>query len=1015
MKCRKNVKNLSTAEKNAFVQAINLLKNEPSVLNPGGQNRYDDFVKVHFDTMNAASDWTHGDSAFFPWHRELLYQFELELDRVVPGVTIPYWDWTRHQESTDDGFPFVHNFIGVDGDDAASDQVEREPGAGSPYPYEFDPEDWDIVVKDNAANSSRLRRAFGERADAPNLPENDTAVEGVDTSFREALASTNYLQLRQRSEIDHHNLVHRWVGGNMLQASSPNDPVFFMHHAAIDRMWTIWQENNPALTPYVNTSGAAGHGLNDDMIFNFAANPVPWSDITRPVDVIDSHAMHADSIWYETDLPEIFDVPAPTLNFGMVPEGLTQYRAARFQVRACRPLRFRITGVPDNVTTNFDTTPLGVEYTVMPSADLSPVDVYVWFQFTASGPSPDASVIIEADFLDDEGYYAANEGDFFSLGTFNITLTAAVQPREDNAVVMVLDRSGSMEASAGGGSTRSSLMKSAVGVFHTLMLPGDEFGVVSFDDLVDDLLPLTTQGAGLGTTLTGSGLDPRGNTAIGQGIQLGSSMLASATHSNRSMIVLTDGNENVPPDVADLPAGVITNRTYAIGFGLPGGVSDMALNQITQNTGGDLVITGALSDLDEQFQLSKYFIQILAGVSSANVILDPGGELGWDIEHKIAFQVTETDIEIDVISLSAFPQIIEFWLETPSGDMIRPADAGGLPNIDYQIAENIGFYRLQLPALPGNPGNSHMGTWIAHLRLAAREKIKKLLDSQRSDTPSTKNSGGLREIFERGVLPYQVVVHARSNLDFSATLRQKSLEPGAILNLEAKLSEYGVPYQGSADIRAQVIRPDRSEIDITLLKTEAGVYAATITAGEAGIYSVRIRAAGTTSGGSPFTREKTVTASVFAGGDTPRNNLQPDNGNVFLCHLIECLLRDESVQRWMKRHELDTESLRKCVTHACRSGGIKHSTAHSGAGIANTTQTRLDTDQIVGVVRRELLATHPEQLMRQAADPVKSPIREATVERKVVKDRKELFQMSATAAEAMKTTHRKSKKPKNSK
>ena len=83
MKCRKNVKNLSPAEREIFARAVNLLKNEPSVVNPGGQNRYDDFAKAHLDTMTAGADWTHGDSAFFPWHRELIYHFELELDRMV--------------------------------------------------------------------------------------------------------------------------------------------------------------------------------------------------------------------------------------------------------------------------------------------------------------------------------------------------------------------------------------------------------------------------------------------------------------------------------------------------------------------------------------------------------------------------------------------------------------------------------------------------------------------------------------------------------------------------------------------------------------------------------------------------------------------------------------------------------------------------------------------------------------------------------------------------------------------
>lgn len=30
----------------------------------------------------------------------------------------------------------------------------------------------------------------------------------------------------------------------MTPPHSPNDPLFFLHHAAIDRLWTLWQEQD---------------------------------------------------------------------------------------------------------------------------------------------------------------------------------------------------------------------------------------------------------------------------------------------------------------------------------------------------------------------------------------------------------------------------------------------------------------------------------------------------------------------------------------------------------------------------------------------------------------------------------------------------------------------------------------------------------------------------------------------------------------------------------------------------
>jgi len=43
-----------------------------------------------------------------------------------------------------------------------------------------------------------------------------------------------------------HNDVHNWVGGLIGNiVVSPTDPVFWPHHAQIDRLWSIWQAANP--------------------------------------------------------------------------------------------------------------------------------------------------------------------------------------------------------------------------------------------------------------------------------------------------------------------------------------------------------------------------------------------------------------------------------------------------------------------------------------------------------------------------------------------------------------------------------------------------------------------------------------------------------------------------------------------------------------------------------------------------------------------------------------------------
>jgi tyrosinase len=85
-----------------------------------------------------------------------------------------------------------------------------------------------------------------------------------------------------------HNRVHLWVAGEfafahearghgigtptaaeivlgtMAANSSPNDPVFFLHHANIDRIWNAWlRRHGPNYLPV--SGGPVGHNLNDLM------------------------------------------------------------------------------------------------------------------------------------------------------------------------------------------------------------------------------------------------------------------------------------------------------------------------------------------------------------------------------------------------------------------------------------------------------------------------------------------------------------------------------------------------------------------------------------------------------------------------------------------------------------------------------------------------------------------------------------------------------------------------------
>jgi hypothetical protein len=38
-----------------------------------------------------------------------------------------------------------------------------------------------------------------------------------------------------------HNMAHNYLGGHMRSMRSPMDPIFFSHHAFVDKNWALWQ------------------------------------------------------------------------------------------------------------------------------------------------------------------------------------------------------------------------------------------------------------------------------------------------------------------------------------------------------------------------------------------------------------------------------------------------------------------------------------------------------------------------------------------------------------------------------------------------------------------------------------------------------------------------------------------------------------------------------------------------------------------------------------------------------
>lgn len=194
---------------------------------------------------NSFTSCQHRNWYFPPWHRSFIFYFEalIQFFASDPNFALPYWDWSRTHSVPASFF-----------------------GSGNPL-------DDDLSLRTSPAPTN-----------CPNAP---TAGRGVTptTQFTQPELDA-FVGLRRINEIQSnpdyatygganpgtgalegtpHNFVHRWVGGakgsNMVQTFSPMDPIFWMHHCNIDRLYSNWLSRGFA--PPLNDPAWRDRSFND--------------------------------------------------------------------------------------------------------------------------------------------------------------------------------------------------------------------------------------------------------------------------------------------------------------------------------------------------------------------------------------------------------------------------------------------------------------------------------------------------------------------------------------------------------------------------------------------------------------------------------------------------------------------------------------------------------------------------------------------------------------------------------
>jgi hypothetical protein len=910
---RKNIYTLTDAQLQDFKDAVNAIK---------ANGAYDLFIEHHHHAMMTATlmagesgdentrNVAHRGPAFLPWHRYFCREFELVLQSVKPTVTLPYWDWAA-DEANPLGAPLWNTnpaqriYIGGDGT-GPNGTVVTGPFTG-----------WTAIIE--SAGGALVPRSFQGivrelgaatfgNPDFPTVAQVNDAVNNFPTydtspwrqastgSFRNKLEGWLAIPPEDNSQL--HNRIHIWVGGDMGPGTSPNDPVFYLNHCNVDRIWARWQHAHSASAYLPASGGPPGHNINDTMAQLTTPNATPAGsiDYRRTMGFI-----------YDTD-PPLVELPNSTLNFDDVPTLETTWRAAALRVRAGSTIHLSVVA-GSGPSAPYSLTPLGGTVTHTPPVDSQPYDVVrVWFAFTgASSPSvaPNGSVQIRCQ--------ETNQ-------TFTLTLKGNTIARPTTGMVFVLDKSGSMGDQAGTGMTRMQLLHEAAARCVELIRDDSGAGLVSFDDDAHPgqaLQAFTAASTHRSDVLNAvNALSPGGNTSIGDGVVLGRSVLTTGASAfdGHALVVLTDGLEN-EPQFLDAVAGSIDNRTFAIGLGTAYQVSSEALSKIAHQTDGYLLLTGPLiQNTDSYFLLSKYFQQILVTATAEDIVTDPSGYVGLGDVVRIPVDLAETDIDATFVLFVDVPAI-QLSLETPAGDMLSESDLAAL-GVEVSHGTNMTFYRLGLP-LPIGAG-VHAGTWWVVLS-GDKERLERAgvtTDLEVRNRVQTDRERGRREAHGAR---FSLSVSAWSNVRMSAGVAQSSFEPGNLIRLHASLTEFGQPVAGRADVKATLRRPDGNDVSVALAENAPGSFAAEIVGDQEGVWLGGIRAYGTTFRGSRFTREQAVTALVMRpAGEQPGTRRR---GPSDLKRLLRCLADDEGLQGLLRERNIDPERLARCLGDDDREAG----------------------------------------------------------------------------------------------
>lgn len=259
---RKSFYDLTDDEVKNLCRAVGYMRKNIQLNSPIQWENYAKLHAYHCTDSGVPMVQVHWSWHFLPWHRGYIYFLERILANIlktqfkVDDFAYPYWDWINHKE-------------------VPNTKSRKLAGLSSPL-FGYDLTQEDMVNADNL-DFDNLALYDGNRKPSISAPTMDVNNE-VSSESKQHIQETIWYMSKEyisailqapfemfggKSVTDKvtgqglleqgpHNNGHDWVGtryGNNRNMGTlryaANDPIFFMHHANIDRIFSLYKGEMP--------------------------------------------------------------------------------------------------------------------------------------------------------------------------------------------------------------------------------------------------------------------------------------------------------------------------------------------------------------------------------------------------------------------------------------------------------------------------------------------------------------------------------------------------------------------------------------------------------------------------------------------------------------------------------------------------------------------------------------------------------------------------------------------------